>query len=268
MGERLAGFFHEAERLGGLPAKARLASLARVTSSQAETVEDSRELVASVSAALDALKRELARRSVPDLSGDIPVPRPQSSAAIDLPTGPARAPLASKPRYCLDVIAELVLQRSIVFEREVDAVRRLNEASAKAIEVARVSTWLLDRGGSKITCLDLFERASGRHSSGIELFERDYPSYFRALAHERTILATNALTDRRTSCFAKSYLTPLGIGAMLDAPIWVDGRMIGVICHEHVGGPRLWVPEEESFALVIAGLLATFMEVKHWREAP
>jgi PAS domain S-box-containing protein len=54
---------------------------------------------------------------------------------------------------------------------------------------------------------------------------------------------------------------------MLDAPIQVGGRMIGVICLEHIGPCRHWSLEEESFAASLADLIALSMEVNERRRA-
>ena len=86
------------------------------------------------------------------------------------------------------------------------------------------------------------------------------PAYFRALAQNRCIAAHDAAVDPATAELTESYLLPLGIGAMLDAPIWVGGRMVGVVCHEHVGGPRRWQFEEELLAGTMADFVARVIE--------
>ena len=58
--------------------------------------------------------------------------------------------------------------------------------------------------------------------------------------------------DARTSCFSAVHLEPLGIGSMLDVPIWVQGTMAGVICHEHIG-PRAQVLQRRLEALAALG---------------
>jgi PAS domain S-box-containing protein len=70
----------------------------------------------------------------------------------------------------------------------------------------------------------------------------------------------DALADPRTLDLVPGYLEPLGIGAMLNAPIRAGGQMIGIVCHEHVGGARRWLPEDEQFAASIADLAALAVE--------
>ncbi|HET6405160.1 MAG TPA: ATP-binding protein [Candidatus Thermoplasmatota archaeon] len=156
------------------------------------------------------------------------------------------------------------LARLTIHERGdlVHAARAIVEESARALDVERVSVWVYDAERTSIRCLDLFERAPHRHSAGIEITQRDNPAYFRALAEERTIAAEDARTDPRTRDFAAAYLEPLGICSMLDAPLRVGGRVVGVLCHEHVGRPRRWLPEEEIFAGALAGLMSLVLETE------
>jgi hypothetical protein len=116
-----------------------------------------------------------------------------------------------------------------------ETARQVTEASSQALDIARVSVWFINSQNKAIECIDLYEKATGKHSSGLVLYEKDYPAYFMALKVNRAI---NANTDYRTSCFSDSYLKPLGITSMLDIPIWHGNEMKGVICNEHIGPTR------------------------------
>jgi GAF domain-containing protein len=147
-----------------------------------------------------------------------------------------------------------------------DALREMTELTAERLGVARTSVWLYNGDHSAIQCIEIFLRKERAHESGVELFAKDYPSYFDAMREERTIAAHDAHTDPRTACFSESYLTPLGINSMLDAPIRVGGRMIGVVCNEHIGAHRTWTAEEEQFAGSIADFVALAIESARRRE--
>jgi PAS domain S-box-containing protein len=140
------------------------------------------------------------------------------------------------------------------------AVQEITEMSAYALETERTSVWLFDDLRSKIRSIDLYERTPLKHSEGAELLAKDYPSYFEALQKEHTIAAHEAHTDPRTREFSSSYLTPLGISSMLDAPIRLDGKMVGVLCHEHVGPARHWTLDEQNFAGSVADLVSLSFE--------
>jgi PAS domain S-box-containing protein len=142
----------------------------------------------------------------------------------------------------------------------VASLRRLTEASAKALGVARVSLWRYQPGQQAIRCVDLYERLYDRHSDGAELAAVDYPAYFRALAECDVIAADDAHQEPRTADFSARYLTPLGITSMLDVPICLKGALDGVLCHEHIGPPRQWTSDERTFAIAIANLVALVLE--------
>lgn len=154
------------------------------------------------------------------------------------------------------VFVDLMSQRSVLFSDPAAAFRRLTEASARTLDIARTSIWFYDPARSGIACVDLFEKEAAKHTGGTVLAERDFPAYFRGLLEERTIAAEDAHTHPMTREFSEVYLKPLGIGAMLDVPIWVDGDMVGVFCHEHVGPEREWTADEENFAYLMGSIAA------------
>ncbi|MCW5798956.1 MAG: PAS domain S-box protein [Nitrospira sp.] len=140
------------------------------------------------------------------------------------------------------------------------ALREMTRATAATLGVRRCSIWLLRDDHSAITCKDLYDASSNSHSCGMELFAAQFPTYFRELLTERVIDASDARTDPRTSEFTDTYLTPLGIGALLDIPIRFKGKLVGVLCSEHVGPPRTWMLEEQQFSYAIASLVSLALE--------
>jgi GAF domain-containing protein len=248
MGKRLQRAFEEAGNLGGLVGKMRLASMAQLTSTEAETVEDRPELVLRVQTALDEIRKQFAGAEREDRNAPSAVqPGLDDDQSLVL-------------RRHLNTYLDMMSQRSL-FLGNVDAtIRRVNEAACSAIDVERVSVWYCDPPQTKIWCVDLFQRAQAIHSGGSELFAKDFAAYFRALRGERTIAAHDAQVDARTSCFTEVYLKPLGIGALLDVPIWVGRTMIGVVCHEHVGPKRVWTKDEETFAYLMSNFVALAVE--------
>ena len=140
-----------------------------------------------------------------------------------------------------------------------NARRAIIQAAAVAIGVERASLWSLDAAGQSLVCQDLYEASPHRHSRGYKLSERDCPAYFAALQSEGWIIASDAQTDPRTKCFASSYLAPHGIGAILDMPVRAGGHVVGVLRHEHVGGPRVFQTDEQ----LTANFLATLASLCH-----
>ena len=144
---------------------------------------------------------------------------------------------------------------------------RITRAAAETLDIERASVWLYNADRSAICCADLYERGEQRHSRNQELSAESHPAYFAALETERTIAAHDARSDPRTREFTATYLEPLGITSMLDAPIRVGGRMVGVVCHEHVGPPRQWREDEQAFAGSVADAVSLALEENERRRA-
>lgn len=145
--------------------------------------------------------------------------------------------------------------------------RRLTEILCAALEVERASIWRFSEDGTVLESQALYIRSSGVHSCGDRLQTAHYPKYFSALAQELALEVRCVKSDPRTTELLESYLVPLGIGAMLDAPVYWRGRLAGVVCIEHVGGLREWALDEVGFACSATDRVTLFFEAEEARRA-
>jgi signal transduction histidine kinase/CheY-like chemotaxis protein len=148
------------------------------------------------------------------------------------------------------------------------ALHAITAAAGEVLDIERVSIWVFEEDRSAIRLLDLYQRSVRSHQSGTILLASQYPAYFQAIeTEEHAIAAHDAHHDPRTKEFSGSYLTPLNIGAMLDAPVRRKGRVVGILCHEHVGGSRAWTADDENVASSLATMVTLAMEATDRREA-
>jgi PAS domain S-box-containing protein len=140
------------------------------------------------------------------------------------------------------------------------ALREITEAAAQTIEVERVSVWLYNSDHSKVECVDLYDARTKRHSWGMSLLKANFPAYFQALEEQRSIAAHDACNDNRTQELSEPYLSAFGIASLLNAPIWLGGHLVGVVCHEQISRIRQWTVEEENFAGSIADFVTLAIE--------
>jgi diguanylate cyclase (GGDEF)-like protein/PAS domain S-box-containing protein len=159
-------------------------------------------------------------------------------------------------------LAGLAQAATVSRDEVADAIRSLTEAAASTLHVERASVWRVRPGVSAIECIDLFQRTGGRHEGGQVIEAAQAPSYFRALAGAGVIAAHDAAEDTRTAELCAGYLGPLGISSMLDAPVFVRGQPLAVVCHEHVGPARHWQFWEELVASTFADFVATALEAE------
>ena len=119
----------------------------------------------------------------------------------------------------------------------------LARTMAETMQIERAGVWLLDEPTQELRCAALFVRSLDAFAEDVPVRKADYPRWFAALEAGRALAVVEACTDPRTSEFAESYLRPLGIVSLLDSPIRLEGRVVGVLCHEHAGTVRHWHPD-------------------------
>lgn len=157
-------------------------------------------------------------------------------------------------------VAELLLHDAIVASDMAAATVFMTKLLADTLDVARASIWLFNEEKSEMHCISLYETQEDKHSAGTVLHSEHFPNYFKALCLDTRIYASDAQNDPRTSEFAEIYLKPLGITAMLDAGILINGDVRGVICLEHIGTTtRDWQIDEESFISTAAAVISQIL---------
>lgn len=134
------------------------------------------------------------------------------------------------------------------------AYRSACERSARTLDVERVSVWFFNEARDALTRVIQYTLSTNSFDQGGEIRQRGAEGYFAALRSRRIVAARDALTDPRTAQL-EAYLKREGVTALLDAPIYRDGEVVGVVCHEHVGGTRDWTEHEAGFATAVADLL-------------
>jgi len=140
----------------------------------------------------------------------------------------------------------------------------LAEVTARILNVDRVGVWIVADEGRVLRCLYLLQYSTHQVCQGAVLRAQDFPNYFQALHEQRTIVAGDALESATTNELRLPYLEPLGITSLLDAPIYVGGKVAGVVCYEHVGAPRRWTEAEASFVATVADNIArVYGEYEH-----
>jgi PAS domain S-box-containing protein len=131
---------------------------------------------------------------------------------------------------------------------------------ATTLRVERASIWLFDAAHAAIVCQDLFCLSTRKHDRGLRLGAADYPAYFKTISSQGWVVADDARTNPATREFTESYLTPLDITSLLDAPLFVHGTLSGTLCCEHTGAARVWTTEEIEFVVSASSYVMLAME--------
>ncbi len=165
------------------------------------------------------------------------------------------------------LLTALVEAGTFTAEAKEIMLRDLMEAAVKTLDTERASVWLLRPDGSAIECLLMYVRSAQSHTSGMVLLRESAPAYFEAIENDHLIAAHEACTDPRTREFREGYLEPLGITSMLDAPVFVRGQAVAVVCYEHMGPSRHWHYWEELVASTFADFVALVFDAESQQRA-
>ncbi|RIL11894.1 MAG: hypothetical protein DCC75_01465 [Proteobacteria bacterium] len=144
------------------------------------------------------------------------------------------------------------------------AVQEMTEIAALTLAVERVAVWVLNEEKSELSCVNLFERSLNRHTSGGLLDLKGCPSYFEALRGNRVLVVHDTKKDPLTHQLA--HLVRSDVTSLMDAPIYLQGRLYGVVCLSHVGSRRSWQLDEQKFAGSMADIVAIAAEAAQRRK--
>lgn len=144
-----------------------------------------------------------------------------------------------------------------------DLTGMLDAIAAHAVEglaASQSSIWLLDPAHETMACAALSTDRGPSKPVTQAISVADHPAYFAAIESERFLAASDGRIDPRTSSFAEPYLIPSGITSMLDAPIRIEGRVVGALCVEHCGPPRTWSTSDTLLVGSLADMAAIALQ--------
>ena len=143
-------------------------------------------------------------------------------------------------------------------------VRATTEEVARTLQVERVTIWDRSEDKESMICRDQYCLSQEAHDEGESLSVADYPHYFQAIEASRIVAAEDALEDPRTREL-EPYLKQHGLIALMVVPIRLHGKLVGILCIEHVEGRRQWTLEEQDFAASVADMVVLKLETHERR---
>jgi len=111
-----------------------------------------------------------------------------------------------------------------------EALRRLVRRAAETMGIDRVNVWRINPQRGTYVCGAHYQVSKEEFSSGMEVDPTAYPRYFKELARATLLVTDDSMKDPRTAELAGWYLAPLGIGSMMDAPVYAGGVLAGALC--------------------------------------
>lgn len=160
-----------------------------------------------------------------------------------------------------EVLFGLVSDGEIFRGDFLQAVTLITQAGADLLATERASVWLYDADYAVIRCIDLYEKSLNRHSAGDMLIAAEFPAYTHAHRRGTLIAAEDVYTDPRTREITAEYFRKHAIHALIDAPVWLESRIGGIVSFEHVHTPRVWTPEEKRLVTIMGVIVSLCYEI-------
>lgn len=146
-----------------------------------------------------------------------------------------------------------------------EIIEEIGKRLSDCLDVGRVNLWLFDDEERCMECIGNFDRADCTFSKGEKLYMAAVPNYYKRLKSDRILTIDDILTSRIAQEIKEIYCLPNDIGAMMDIPLRMEGKLEGVMCLEHIGGAREWSDAEIQFALAISQVVALALETRKRR---
>ncbi len=162
--------------------------------------------------------------------------------------------MASVPASTVPALLRLSALR--VGEGALEEVLRID---SELLDVERVSFWAFRDEPASITCELGYIRGQRLLERGAVLTEEACPEYFSEARRVQVLIVEDARADPRLASMSE-YVRANGIGALLDVPVFAEGTLRGVLCHEHVGGSRAWSAREAELALNMSQALGALID--------
>lgn len=158
-------------------------------------------------------------------------------------------------------IIEYLTKSQAIREGKFDeALHEILEKSTEGLNIERSNAWSIDKDFTRLSCVGSYSSATRKFEKGLVLTRKELPNYFQHLQFAEKIVSEDAQHAAINQELLQSYLIPNHITSMMDIPIRIQGKMIGLICFEHTGEMRKWTLNDQSFALSIAQLISLAIE--------
>ncbi|MFO0935959.1 MAG: ATP-binding protein [Gemmataceae bacterium] len=137
-----------------------------------------------------------------------------------------------------------------------ETFHQLCRIAAEALAIERVGIWLFTPHRKAIRCACLYERTRQVFSEGVTLNISDFPEHFTELTDRFESMPGGTYQGPCSLRMKSAYHDPLGITAILDAPIVIEGALVGCACHEQTGEAKPWTTADRAFSQDLAAAIA------------
>lgn len=144
-------------------------------------------------------------------------------------------------------------------------LKNIIQTVATNCDISRVSYWSYIPEG--LRCESIYYFASNRFEKNFFISKNDYPNYFDALLTGVQIVASDVYNNKTTEELCYDYFPKHNIKSLLETPIFINDKIVGILSFESVDEKRDWDNEDINFSRSISDLIAIAIETQMRNEA-
>lgn len=159
-----------------------------------------------------------------------------------------------------ETLIELSSSSLITEHNLTEALKEIVVKASQTLQVSRINIWTINDNFASITSLINYDKNRGPFLDNLTLERHELPKYFRLMETEKVIITHDAASDANMQELLTSYILPLGIYSLIDVPLRIAGRMVGVMCFEDTERRREWAVTESKFVTAVAQIVSQTFE--------
>jgi PAS domain S-box-containing protein len=144
-------------------------------------------------------------------------------------------------------------------------LKNIIQTVATNCNINRVSYWSYIPEG--LRCETIYYVETNRFEKNFFLDKISYPNYFDSIQTGIQIVASDVYNNKITNELCFDYFPKNNIKSLLDTPILINDKIVGILSFESVDEKRDWDNEDINFSRSISDLIAIAIESQMRNEA-
>jgi len=141
------------------------------------------------------------------------------------------------------------------FTDQQSAFNKIVSVAAAKMHVSRAIIWLFNEDHTALVSQSLYANGAVSNEE-VKVLAKEFPEYF-SLVNESGFLSTSDVANHpATQAMAADYFSPLNIISVLNTPIRLQGKVIGIVTQAQTDTARQWTLADEEFCRSIADICA------------
>ncbi len=160
----------------------------------------------------------------------------------------------SNPELLSQFLADITKSPALTSGDLLEAAKFIACEGSKALNTSRVGIWKIDLESNMLKSVVTYDRVRDQFVTQEDFSLNDRAFYIKQLNLNRIICINDIHKDNVLSDLVGNY--EKNIFSLLDAPVRIDGKLVGVVCIEHLYTQRTWSIAEQNFSSSLADLVA------------